>query len=191
MRSPSACFLARGSVSRLTAAPFGLSTMELAISNSVEENSTLSWYQLGLCGLCCLCCYGLGKVLMWMLTRLVTKGQRVASILKLMVQDGLRQAQSAPGGGHNQMASVAVKDQGAQTELQVPLGSSLCCPSPKRSPDLGHLSTPSRRNYGGGRRPDILLDMARRAQPVLAEVEARQVWSTMSREDRQPNLDRL
>ena len=70
--------------------------MELVVQPPLEDDSELSWSQLGLCAICFLCCYGLGRLGCWAMTRLITKGQWVASkLMKIWQGSGCQ-----PGRNH-------------------------------------------------------------------------------------------
>lgn len=140
--------------------------MELVPIEEVDEDSTLSWTQLAGCGLCCLLCCGVGMATrrcgQMAMARCFTRGQEVAPKMKAMQKE---------------MAEIPalVRDQGCQTEE-----GTFFCSSPRTEPSgtptkAGLLDTPRR-----GQQKDILLDMARRAQPVIREIEARKHWSVMN-----------
>ena len=162
---------------------FRFKIMELVSVSFTEDDATLSWCQVGICVACCLCCYGLGRLCYWALTRLATMGQKLASFLKAMWE-------AASQGGESSLKRVSslpplVKEQGSQTENQ----ESYPCSPRSRGPSERPLQTPRRSNQGGNCRQEILLDMARRAQPVIAEVEARKMWSTRATTPTDPKLD--
>lgn len=132
--------------------------MEVAPFEGEYDDSTLSWTQLIGLTACLLCCSGVGAMAMWCLrslwARWHTKRQDLAPKLKEMGKG----RDSSPA-----YIPPLVRDQGSQTE-QVSCSSS--------SPRPRHLDTPRK-----AVKKDILLDMARRAQPVIQEVEARKQWS--------------
>ena len=122
------------------------------------DDSTLSWAQLIGVGVCLLFCSGVGATAMWCLmacwARWHTKRQDLAPKMKEVCKEGDSLPPYIP---------PLVRDQGSQTD-QVSCSSS--------SPRPRQLETPRK-----AVRKDILLDMARRAQPVIQEVEARKNWS--------------
>lgn len=140
--------------------------MELVPVIDVDDDSTLSWAQLlGLC-LCWLCCCGAGMAIwrcgLMMRARFFTTWLELAP--KKKEED--QQDKGLP---------TLVRDQGCQTE-----GGTSDVSSPRTGrlgtqPKPSVMDTPRR-----GHQKDILLDMARRAQPVIREVEARKHWSVQN-----------
>jgi hypothetical protein len=140
--------------------------MELVPAAEIDDDTTLSWSQLAWLGLCWLCCCGAGMAL-WRCSRILvarchTMWLEVAP--KMKVES--RVDKDLP---------TLVKDQGSQTEQGIYAAS---------SPKTGPLATPTKSMMLGtprrGQQKDILLDMARRAQPVIREVEARKHWSVQN-----------
>lgn len=77
------------------------SIMEVVLRSQVEDDSTLTRFQVALCVLCCLCCYGLVAVTLRcgsLMARLGTKWLRWAPKLKEIIQVLLKkETNKAPG----------------------------------------------------------------------------------------------
>ena len=115
------------------------------------------------------------------------------SMLALLLRgrNGTVAMQPHPGGAvSHHMAGSGAQDEGGGPSGQGPSHFGEGPGIPNRTGDLrcllptGPLATPTKSTMlgtpRGGQQKDILLDMARRAQPVIREVEARKHWSVQN-----------
>eukprot|EP00435_Cladocopium_sp_Y103_P044940 s2029_g12.t1 len=165
--------------------------MEITQRQPSVDDLALSWGQVAWCCLHCLACYGAGQALwtiLWAIwSRCHTRRPKRAT--------GKLPSVSLLGNLEALLGHDKMKEQGSQTEK----GEDYLPSSPKNRDMAAGPSSPKSRGLAletprraapksVTQRKDILLDMARRAQPVMHELGIRQQWPKLEVNERLESL---